>query len=59
MTSICFRQKYKHGVYKQLMNMIPGLKEHLLNGSEEEILHVADLFVTPYVSIKSFLINKC
>jgi len=43
MTSICFRQKYEHGVYKQLMNMIPSLEEHLLNGSEEEILHVADL----------------
>ena len=30
-------------MHKQLVNMVPGLKEHLLNGSEEEVLHVADL----------------
>jgi hypothetical protein len=37
------RQKREYGVYKQLMKMVPGLKEHLLEGSEEEILHVADM----------------
>jgi hypothetical protein len=43
MISICFRQKREHGVYKQLMGMIPGLEERLVNGSEEETLHIADL----------------
>jgi hypothetical protein len=43
MISIYFRQKREHGVYKQLMSMIPGLEERLFNGSEEETLHIADL----------------
>jgi hypothetical protein len=43
MISICFRQRREHGVYKQLVGMIPGLEECLVNGSKEETLHVADL----------------
>ena len=42
------------------MKMIPGLEERLLEGSEEEILHIADM-VCPFLQslIKCSLTSKC
>ena len=45
---MALRQRREYGVYKQLMKMIPGLEERLLQGSEEEILHIADM-VRPFL----------
>jgi hypothetical protein len=52
------RQKREYGIYKQLMKMVPGLEERLLEGSEEEILHIADM-VCLLPSIKCSLTRKC
>ena len=37
------REHWEHKVYLHLMQMIPGLKEHLINGTDEYILHIAEL----------------
>jgi hypothetical protein len=37
------RERREHVVFKKLIQMIPGLQERLVNGSEEDLLHVADL----------------
>ena len=41
------RERREYCVYRLLLQMVPGLEERLLNGSEEEILHVADLVRHP------------
>ncbi|KIM87313.1 hypothetical protein PILCRDRAFT_63295 [Piloderma croceum F 1598] len=33
----------KHQVFKQLLNLVPNLKERIMTGSEEELTEVADL----------------
>ena len=38
-----FRQRREYCIYKQLLHMVSGLEDQLMNGSEEEILHIADL----------------
>jgi hypothetical protein len=37
------RERIEHRVFKQLLQMIPGLEERVLGGSEEEVIHIADL----------------
>ena len=37
------RERSEYRVYQSLLRMVPALEERLLNGSGEEILHVADL----------------
>jgi hypothetical protein len=44
------RQRREYHIYKQLLQMVPGLEERLMNSSEEEIFHIADL-VHCYISI--------
>jgi hypothetical protein len=41
LTSI--RERREHRVYKQLLQSIPGLEERLMNGSDEDVLHVSEL----------------
>ncbi|KAF8240435.1 hypothetical protein L208DRAFT_1539586 [Tricholoma matsutake] len=41
--SFTAEERREYWVYRLLLQMVPGLEEHLLSGSEEEILHVADL----------------
>ena len=38
-----FRERREHGVFQKLLQMVPGLEERLLNGSEEDIVFVADM----------------
>jgi hypothetical protein len=45
------RERREHIVFKQLLQMIPGLQERLVNGSEEDLLHVADL-VSPCLAVR-------
>jgi hypothetical protein len=37
------RERREHGVFQKLLQMVPGLEERLLTGSEEETIFVADL----------------
>lgn len=38
-----YRERREHKVYIRLMQMVPGLEERLMNGSDEDVLHVAEL----------------
>jgi hypothetical protein len=37
------RQRREYRVYRHLLEMVPGLEARLLEGSEEEMMHVADM----------------
>lgn len=37
------RQRREHRVFEALLQMIPGLEDRLMNGSEEDIVAVAEL----------------
>lgn len=37
------RERREHEVFKQLLQITPGLEERLMTGSEEEVLHICDL----------------
>jgi hypothetical protein len=37
------RKRREHGVFQQLIQMVPGLEHRLMNSSEEEIIFIADL----------------
>ena len=37
------RQRREHRVFMLLLQMVPGLEERLVEGSEENVLHVAEL----------------
>jgi hypothetical protein len=36
-----YRQRREHGVFRVLLQMVPGLEDRLIEGSEEDILSVA------------------
>ena len=42
-TGIFPRERREHRVFDKLLQMVPGLEERLLTGSEEEITFVAEL----------------
>jgi len=37
------REQREHRVFQQLLHTVPGLEERILNGFDEEIVHIADL----------------
>lgn len=37
-----YRQRREHRVFEKLLGMIPGLEERLVNGSDTEVLEVAE-----------------
>ncbi|KAF8218957.1 hypothetical protein L208DRAFT_1345232, partial [Tricholoma matsutake] len=37
------RQRLEYRIYRTLLNMVPGLEEHLVNSSDEEMQMIADL----------------
>jgi hypothetical protein len=37
------RERREHRIFKQLLMMIPGLEERLLDGSDETIMHIGEL----------------
>ena len=37
------RERREHRIFQVLLQMVPGLEARLLEGSDEDILHVADL----------------
>ena len=45
------RDRREHRIFKQLLQMVPGLEQRLMNSPEEELVLVADLvrFVHPRV----------
>lgn len=38
-----YRQLHEHRVFTSILQMIPGLEDRLLEGSNEDILHVGEL----------------
>jgi hypothetical protein len=38
-----FRERREHRVFRTLLNMVPGLEECLVQGTEEEVRMIADL----------------
>jgi hypothetical protein len=53
-TQSSHRERREHRVFMQLLRMVPGLDNRLMNGSEEEAVHVADLvrlMIFPYIHI--------
>jgi hypothetical protein len=36
-----YRQRREHGVFRMLLQMVPGLEDRLIEGSEEDILSIA------------------
>lgn len=43
--SLC-RERREHRVFGVLLQMIPGLESRLMNGDEDEVIHIADLVST-------------
>ena len=37
------RERREHRVFRQLLQMIPGLEDRLMEGSNEDIVHIAEL----------------
>lgn len=42
-----FRERREHRVFQQLLDMVPGLEDRLLDGSNEDNAHIADLVGSP------------
>lgn len=40
---LAVRERREHRVFQVLLQMIPGLEERLVEGSEENVIHVAEL----------------
>jgi hypothetical protein len=40
------RERREHQVFTKLLQMIPGLEERIMGGSEEEVVFIADLVRT-------------
>jgi hypothetical protein len=36
-----YRQRREHGVFRVLLQMVPGLEDRLIEGSEEDIMSIA------------------
>jgi hypothetical protein len=43
LTDRLVRERREHRVFTHLLEMVPGLEERLLEGSEEGVVHVAEL----------------
>jgi len=41
--AVLFRERRKHRVFAELLQMVPGLEERLVQGDDNDILVVADL----------------
>lgn len=39
------REQREHRVFQQLLDMIPGLEDRLMDGSNEDHAHIADLVI--------------
>lgn len=46
---ITLRERREHCVFTHLLQMIPELEERLMSGSDEEVLHVAELVSLVYL----------
>jgi hypothetical protein len=40
---VSIRERREHKVFQQLLLMIPGIEERLMEGSDEDIVHIAEL----------------
>lgn len=39
----CVRERREHRIFRTLLQMIPGIEERLMEGSDEDVVHVAEL----------------
>jgi hypothetical protein len=48
---LILRERREHRIFQLLLQMIPGLEDRLLNGSEENVTHIAELvcFILPTI----------
>ena len=37
------RERREHRIFRQLINMVAGLEEHIMEGSEEDVSYIAEL----------------
>lgn len=48
------RERREHRVFQRLLEMVPGLEERLVEGSDENVVHIAEL-VSTCIDIPEFL----
>ena len=46
----CGRERREHRVFGILLQMVPGLESRLMNGDEDEVLHIADMVSVMVIS---------
>jgi hypothetical protein len=37
------RERREHRIFRVLIRMVPGLEERLMDGSDEDVVHIAEL----------------
>jgi hypothetical protein len=42
------RERREHRIYQHLLRMVPGLEERLMEGSNEDIVHVSELVCSSF-----------
>jgi hypothetical protein len=52
------RERLEYCVYRTLLNMVPGLEEHLVNSSDEETQMIADLVGNTFLIGSAVLIKN-
>jgi hypothetical protein len=40
---LIYRERHKHRVFGVLLQMVPGLEERLMDGTEEDVVFVAEM----------------
>ena len=53
------RERREHRVFQQLLQIVPGLEDRIMEGSDKEVAHIADLVcITSYPSLLSVIITS-
>jgi hypothetical protein len=52
------RERREHQVFRTLLQMIPGMEDRLMEGSEEDIVHIAELVCNSGASCVHFQTNR-
>lgn len=52
MPTIRSRERREHRIFQRLMEMVPGLEDRLVEGSDEGVVHIAEL-VSGYIILRA------
>lgn len=52
------RERREHQVFRTLLQMIPGMEDRLMEGSDEDIVHIAELVCNSGASCVHFQTNR-